>query len=95
MTRQGDLNGQRQVPIDELLTESFLSKHCRFPSFEGLVRNSGFSQGSGAISKEEFKVIPGEKWNEWISKVTDFPDWSSLIDAAAREYISSRMFEGL
>lgn len=90
-----ELDGTHEVPITELLTESFMNKHSRFASFDELISGSGLVKGSETITAEDFKAIPQDKWDIWIAESTDFSDWNALIRSAGNEYIERRMFEGL
>lgn len=85
--RVKDLDGDRFLPISELLTEAFLSKHTRFSRVEDIFDNSGFK----VESQEDLAAIPDDKWDEYIRSVSDFADWKSMLSAATQEWAAKKL----
>ena len=63
------LNGTHSVPIIELLTPTFVSKHTRFANMEEMFRASGFR----LETHEDFTAIPDDEWDEFIRSASSFP----------------------
>ena len=82
-----DLDGQHNVPVSELLTSSFLSKHTRFLSTNDLFEASGFK----VESTEDFEAIPSDKWDDFIRSVSSFENWQAMLAAAGEEWVSKKL----
>lgn len=82
-----ELDGQHQVSVVELLTESFLAKHSSFSSAQELFDSSGFK----VESAEDFKAIPDAEWDAYIASVSDFKSWSEMLQSATVEYAKRKM----
>lgn len=76
-----------RIPVDELLTGRFISRHTKFPSFAALLGASGFSA-------ERFANIEGRtdrSWDEFIGRASDFSDWSEMLRDARGEWMMRRL----
>ncbi|OOE81419.1 hypothetical protein BZG72_11170 [Salinivibrio sp. PR6] len=82
-----ELDGQHQVAIPDLLTESFLAKHTKFTNAQELFDNSGFK----IDSPEDFKAIPDDEWDQYISSVSSFESWNEMLQSATAEYAKRKM----
>jgi len=82
-----DLDGQHNVPVSELLTSSFLSKHTRFSSTNELFEASGFK----VESSEDFVAIPDDKWDDFIRSISSFENWRAMLTAAGEEWVSKQL----
>lgn len=82
-----ELDGQHSVPISQVLTKDFLSKHTKFSSFNEMVEASGFK----VETQEDFAAIPDDKWNEFISSISNFDSWKSMLSAASQEWAIRKM----
>jgi len=90
-----NIEGMHIIRADEIMTPDFLRKHCKYSSFEQLVRSSGLVDEKEAITKERFESIPEEKWDSWIKRVTDFSNWKGMISVAMKEYADEKLCEGM
>jgi hypothetical protein len=82
-----ELNGEHQVPLAELLTSSFLSKHTRFSSADDLFRASGFK----VQDQDDLVAIPGDRWDEFIRSVSHFENWKAMLGEATKEWTARRL----
>lgn len=81
------LDGQHSVPVNELLTPSFISKHTRFSSAEEMFEASGFK----VESQEDFAAIPDAEWDEYIRSVSSFANWQEMLGAATKEWAAKKL----
>ncbi|MCB9990470.1 MAG: hypothetical protein H6867_03690 [Rhodospirillales bacterium] len=81
------LDGQHDVPIDELLTPTFLLKHTRFSSTDELFEQSGFK----IESPEDFEAIPDEEWDNYIRSISNFNDWEAMLSKAGEIWITEKI----
>ena len=82
-----ELDGQHSVPIDELLTSSFISKHTSFSNANEMFEASGFKIGD----QDDFEAIPDDKWDEFISSISAFPDWQAMLNEAGKEWTAKKL----
>lgn len=81
------LNGPHDVPLDELLDQSFLQKHTHFSSLSELIENSDFD----VQSAEDFKAIPDDDWDQYIRSISKFPDWKSMLSSATQSWATKKL----
>ena len=84
-----------EIPIEELLSRRFMTKHSRYGSFEELVRAGGFVESNEPLTADTFRAIPDDDWDKWILRATAFANWEEMQKAAADDYISRKVFEGI
>jgi len=80
------IDGQ-SVPLTEILTADFVASSSRFASAQELFDASGFSLNS----PEDFKMIPDDEWDEFISKNTSYQNWSEMRDAAIKQWVKGQL----
>ena len=85
--RAEELDGTHEVPLDELMSRSFMQKHSRFSSFDQFLDASPFT----VETSEDFDAIPDAEMDDYVSSVTDFDSWEDMLDEATQEYISRKM----
>ena len=76
------LDGEHHLPINEVMTDKFVSKHTEFPSFFAMAAGGNFK----VSTREEFAAIPDDKWDEFIRSVSEFDTWQSMLAAASKEW---------
>jgi hypothetical protein len=81
------LEGKRNIPINELLNSTFVSKHTHFATMEEMVNASGFE----VKSQEDFAAIPDDKWDEFIQSVSSFGNWQAMLDQAVKEWTTNKL----
>ncbi len=75
------------VPVDELLTPSFLSRHTRFADFASFAVASGLTP----IAMNDLETGRGSAWDTFVSIASDFPDWGSMLRAARSDWVMKRL----
>lgn len=82
-----ELDGQHSVPIDELFSSSFISKHTSFSNADEMFEASGYK----IEKQDDFEAIPDDKWDEFISSISDFPDWQAMLNEAGKEWAAKKI----
>ena len=83
-----ELKGTNNVPFKELFSQEFLRKYTNFSSLDDMFKKSGFTVNS----QEDFKNIPDEAWDKFISDNSHFKSWKKMFDAAMKEWIGRQLF---
>jgi hypothetical protein len=86
-TKVKNLNGKHNVPLSELLNDSFISSCSSFSNLDDLFKTSGFK----VESQEDFDAIPDDEWDSFISSNTSFNNWQDMLQAAAAEWTKKRI----
>jgi hypothetical protein len=80
------LSSKDQVNLEEMFTNSFMSRHTNFESF------NEFLEKSGLQSSEEFVGhIETEGFNNFVEKETSFENWDDMQESAFHAFISSQL----
>jgi hypothetical protein len=88
LARKADeLDGEHNIPLNELLTPTFLSGHTRFSSVDEMIEASGFK----VDSQEDFAAIPDAEWDEFIRSVSSFSNWQEMLSAATQEWAAKKL----
>ena len=82
MGRGQALEGEHSISFAELFPPEFVKQHTSLDTIEELMALSGFRIGS----REDFIQTPDKDWDDYIRKVTRFPNWGSMIDEAVKAY---------
>ena len=85
------LNKVHDIKLQELMTSEFISQHSHYMNLEHLLNESGFI----IENLEDWKVVPDEKWNDFIVKNTSFPSWEEMQKEAMTIYIKKQLFKNL
>jgi hypothetical protein len=81
------LSGEHLIPLKDLFTSDFLTKHTDFNSLDAMFHTSDFT----IESEEDLKKVPDDKWDDFISKHTRFPNWKEMQGKAAEEYFLRKL----
>jgi hypothetical protein len=77
-----------QIPIEELLSTTFISKYSNFNSFSEMVEKSGLDPQS----QEDWDLMfTSEDWNSFISNNTLFSSWEDMISTATGEHFQKHL----
>ena len=76
------LSNTKQVSFKELFPNSFMKKYTSFSSMEELLDKSGFD----VKSTEDFKAIPEDLFDKYISSNTKFKSWEEMLEKATSQY---------
>ena len=80
--RAQELDGEQVVSFAELFPSEFIREHTTLGSMQELMDESGFK----IETQEDFKAIPADEWDEYIRKVTRFPNWEVMMSEAVKVY---------
>lgn len=80
-----DLDGNKQIPINELFTDSFLRKHTTFSTFEEFENQEIFDK------YPTLEEIPDEEMDQFVSAKTKFSSWEEMLGEATSEYVLKKM----
>ncbi|UAL42139.1 hypothetical protein K8B83_14770 [Shewanella inventionis] len=86
-----DLHGTHKVELSDILTPEFLGECSSFSDLNQLFIASGFD----VKNPEDFKAIPDDEWEAFITNNTTFNSWEKMQQAAMNKYVHSRITEGL
>jgi hypothetical protein len=88
LTRKAsELDGNRNIPLPELLTPEFLASCSRFGSADEMFNVSGFH----IESADDFKAIPDAEWDDFISKNTSYSRWEEMLKAAVGNWVKGQL----
>jgi hypothetical protein len=82
-----EIEGTKEVPMNEVLTPDFLSSCSRFSSLEDMFTASGFK----VESPEDFKAIPDDEWDAFIQQNTNFESWQQMLGEAGSVWAKNRI----
>jgi|GEM_PF-2063916 len=82
-----ELDGEQEVPIEQLISAEFLSSCSRFNSFSELLEASGFE----GKSKEDFKAIPDDEWDQFIDENTSYQSWAEMLQSAVEKWYRNKL----
>lgn len=85
--RAENLNGERSISLDELLSPAFMKLHTEYSSGDDFFKAGGFEFGS----QEEFEKIPEDMLNGFVEKSTDFLSWDEMLEEAVERYMVTRL----
>jgi hypothetical protein len=77
-----ELGGEKEVPLNELLPDSFINMHSEFQTFQAMV------DASGIKDPEELK---GEPFSKFISAHTKFSNWGEMLEKATAAYFKRKL----
>lgn len=83
-----NLSKKESVTFSELFNRKFLSKHSSFTSFDDLAEKSPFTINN----EEDFKAIPDDEWEKFITESTDFSSWDDMQSEAHTAWIEHNLF---
>ena len=85
------VGGTNQVPLTELLSPEFMSKHTDFPSFEAMLAASPFK----VETAEDFKELPDDEWASYVRRVTRFDSWVEMQKEAGVAWLRGQLLRGV
>jgi hypothetical protein len=75
------------IPLDQLLSDDFMSRRTPFASFNDMLQQSGFQ----VETPEDFQRILGDKWDHFIAQHTSFTSWEEMLRVAWEERAVKRL----
>ena len=76
-----------EVPFKDLFTREFMGRYTSFSSIDDYLKAGGFK----ADSQNDFKSIPQDALDRYVSVTTKFRNWESMLKAATENYISKKL----
>lgn len=80
-----ELDGTKEVPLNQLLTDSFLIKHTTFSSFDEFESQEIF------VKYPTLEEIPDEEMDQFVSAKTNFSSWEDMLGEATSEYVTKKL----
>lgn len=80
------VDGQ-QVPLNDLLTAAFLTKHTPFSSADEMFEAGGLK----VESQEDFAAIPEDALDAFVRSISNFDSWSAMLGAAGSAWAATRL----
>jgi len=77
-----ELNGEREVPLPELMPDNFIRANTDFQSLQAMFDASGI---------ENFDEIDNKKFSKFIATHTRFSTWEEMIQEAGVEYAKRKL----
>ncbi len=81
------LSGEKEVPLGELISPSFVSRHTKFTNFDELLNAGDFS----VRSQEDFDNLDESELDKHISSVSRFGSWREFIEEAGAQYLARKL----
>lgn len=85
--RARGLDGSHEIPMDELLSDTFLRKYARISSFSELIEKSGFDVKSEA----DLRAIPDDAWDSYIRSISSFVSWDAMLSKAFEQWTARKL----
>jgi hypothetical protein len=81
------LDGEHNIPVAELLTDSFVLQHTSFSSATEMFTASRFK----VETQEDFAAIPDSDWDNYIRSISSFDSWQSMLVVAVQEWTKQQL----
>ena len=91
MTNAQSIDKDSMIDIQDLLSEVFLNNETKFKSVEQLFMLFDKKE----VSQKSFDEIDDADWDEFVSKETQFDDWSEMLAMATSYFMREKLFAGL
>ena len=82
------LSKTKSIPLNDLLTNSFISYNTKFKSFEDMMNIGNFDISSA----EAFENIPDNELDNFIANNSKFKSWQEMLNTAFSEYVQQKLF---
>jgi hypothetical protein len=87
-----ELEGKKQIPINELFSSSFMKKYTKHNSFANYMQASKLMPaGTKIITNEVLETISDKGFDDYVRGNTIFKSWTEMLQAAAQEYIKEQL----
>ncbi len=68
------MNMGDSISFADLFSPDFMANHTNFKTIQDLFKKSGYS----VETEEDFKAIPDEEWEDFITENTSFESWKAM-----------------
>jgi len=82
-----DLEGETEVPLDELFKDSFVRAHTNFDSLEGFFEASPWTVESNG----DLEAIPDDEFDEYVDQHTEFANSEAMQKKALEEWTANQL----
>lgn len=76
------LNGERKVPLSEMMPGAFMQKYTDFETLQAMLDESGI---------KDPEEIRGEEFSKFVATHTRFDSWGEMLKRAGVEYGKSQL----
>ena len=83
------LDGIHRIPIKDILTDEFISKHTRYASADEWFAQSPFE----IQSQDDFEAIPDAEWDAYVRRTTSFKSWQEMLEKAGAGFVEKKLFQ--
>ena len=83
-----ELEKTSSIPLENLLTSTFLKKYTSLDSLELFIKDSPFTD----INFSNFENISELELDNYVRTISSFSTWSEFINTACSEYIRNKLF---
>ena len=77
----------KNVPVQDLLTGAFMSKHTNYSSLDDFVEASGFDWST----EEAIEAIPDDELDAFVEANTKFSSWQEMLSTASAEHLGRQL----
>jgi len=82
-----ELDGTNEVPFDELFPPAFMRQYTDAENIDEFIEQSQWP----VESQEDFRAIPEDEFDQYVSEHTLFSSWEAMMDKAGEEYVSRQL----
>lgn len=82
-----DLSKEKTAPMEDILTNSFMSKNTPYADFNEFIKASGFQ----VKSQKDFDSIDEKELNSFVAANTKFSSFQEMINSAGQKYFKKRL----
>ena len=83
-----ELEKTSSIPLENLLTSTFLKKYTSLDSLELFIKDSPFTD----INFSNFENISELELDNYVRTISSFSTWSDFIKTACSEYVRNKLF---
>ncbi len=80
-------NGEHKIPVNDLLTPSFLMAHTTKSSAQQLFEDSGFS----IDNQDDLEAISESDLDTYIRSISNFSGWKNMLARAAEIWAKNKL----
>lgn len=83
-----ELEKTSSIPLEDLLTSTFLKKYTSLDSLELFIKDSPFTD----INFSNFENISELELDNYVRTISSFSTWSEFINTSCSEYVRNKLF---
>ena len=89
--RAAAMEGQNDLPLDEVFPPSFMARHTLADSIGAFLDDCEWD----AETREDFADVPQDEFDDYVAERTRFDDWDAMVGRAGEEWMARQMGMGL